>query len=272
MATKSIIKNIEISDPAEAEKLVKALEEAKKICDGAHFCVEGCEACEDNEYCDFRESEEGMEIDTLKERFWKEAEKDESFDIGELACRYVLELEQKIQAQQQEIDWLKARAEKQQKDNEMLLRVNKKLGDKIQALCEDKDEQAGRLMKMDYLLRRTLPILEVTNDQQGLIDAINALLGGTKDKPLKPAGNYETFVVPGKAPVIQGETAKSILSELGGKEGGTWINGYCSNCNSAIPTDSKDDYIANNECRFCYYCGAKMAKEEAEEALGGTEG
>jgi hypothetical protein len=32
MATKSIIKNIEISDPAEAEKLVKALEEAKKIC------------------------------------------------------------------------------------------------------------------------------------------------------------------------------------------------------------------------------------------------
>lgn len=55
-------------------------------------------------------------------------------------------------------------------------------------------------------------------------------------------------------------------------ERGTWINGYCSNCNSAIPTDSKDDYIAKNECRFCYYCGAKMDKEAAEKALGGSEG
>ena len=48
-------------------------------------------------------------------------------------------------------------------------------------------------------------------------------------------------------------------------ERGTWINGYCSNCNSPIPTDNKDDYITKNECRFCYYCGAKM--EEAEKAL-----
>jgi len=50
-------------------------------------------------------------------------------------------------------------------------------------------------------------------------------------------------------------------------ERGTWINGYCSNCNSPIPTDNKDDYIAKNECRFCYYCGAKM-EEAAEKALG----
>jgi hypothetical protein len=49
-------------------------------------------------------------------------------------------------------------------------------------MTADKDEQAGRLMKMDYLLRRTLPILEVANDQQGLIDAINALLGGKDDE------------------------------------------------------------------------------------------
>jgi hypothetical protein len=54
-------------------------------------------------------------------------------------------------------------------------------------------------------------------------------------------------------------------------ERGTWINGYCSNCNSPIPTDNKDDYIAKNECRFCYYCGAKM-EEAAEKALGGAEG
>lgn len=49
-------------------------------------------------------------------------------------------------------------------------------------------------------------------------------------------------------------------------ERGTWINGYCSNCNSPIPTDNKDDYIAKNECRFCYYCGAKM-EAAAEKAL-----
>jgi len=53
--------------------------------------------------------------------------------------------------------------------------------DHIWALISDKDEQAGRLMKMDYLLRRTLPILEVANDQQGLIEQINELLGGKED-------------------------------------------------------------------------------------------
>jgi hypothetical protein len=37
-------------------------------------------------------------------------------------------------------------------------------------------------MKMDYLLRRTLPTLEVTNDQQGLIEQINELLGGKEDE------------------------------------------------------------------------------------------
>ena len=36
--------------------------------------------------------------------------------------------------------------------------------------------------ELEYLLRRTLPILEVTNDQQGLIDAINVLLGGKEDE------------------------------------------------------------------------------------------
>ena len=51
-----------------------------------------------------------------------------------------------------------------------------------QALTADKDEQAGRLMKMDYLLRRTLPILAVTNDQQELIEQINELLGGKEDE------------------------------------------------------------------------------------------
>jgi len=48
----------------------------------------------------------------------------------------------------------------------------------ITALTLDKDEQTEQ---MKYLLRRTIPVLEVTNDQQGLIDAINALLGGKED-------------------------------------------------------------------------------------------
>ena len=51
----------------------------------------------------------------------------------------------------------------------------------IAGLLADKDEQAGRIMRMDYLLRRTLPILEATNNQQELIEAIDALLGGAED-------------------------------------------------------------------------------------------
>ena len=50
--------------------------------------------------------------------------------------------------------------------------------DHIWAFISDKDEQ---IEQMKYLLRRTLPILEVANDQQELIDAINALLGGKED-------------------------------------------------------------------------------------------
>lgn len=37
-----------------------------------------------------------------------------------------------------------------------------------------------------------------------------------------------------------------------------WINGGCSNCGSYIPTDSRMDYIPEEECNFCYYCGADM--------------
>ena len=35
--------------------------------------------------------------------------------------------------------------------------------------------------ELEYLLRRTLPILEVANDQQELIEQINELLGGKED-------------------------------------------------------------------------------------------
>ncbi len=39
---------------------------------------------------------------------------------------------------------------------------------------------------------------------------------------------------------------------------GRWVDGKCSNCGVDIPTDDTHDAIFENECRFCYYCGAKM--------------
>jgi FtsZ-binding cell division protein ZapB len=78
--------------------------------------------------------------------------------------------------------------EAQQQEKNLLIMEITELRESNQALKDyaenadaDKDEQAGRLMKMDYLLRRTLPILEVANNQQGLIEQINALLGGKED-------------------------------------------------------------------------------------------
>lgn len=39
---------------------------------------------------------------------------------------------------------------------------------------------------------------------------------------------------------------------------GRWVEGKCSNCGADIPTDDAHDAIFETECRFCYYCGAKM--------------
>ncbi len=39
---------------------------------------------------------------------------------------------------------------------------------------------------------------------------------------------------------------------------GRWVDGKCSNCGVDIPTDDSHDAIFENECHFCYYCGAKM--------------
>ena len=83
----------------------------------------------------------------------------------------VLDLFDTIEAQRQEIEKLKATLAD--------WKYNAKCdADHIAALTADKDEQTEQ---MKYLLRRTLPILEVTNDQQELIDAINALIGGKED-------------------------------------------------------------------------------------------
>lgn len=37
-----------------------------------------------------------------------------------------------------------------------------------------------------------------------------------------------------------------------------WVEGKCSNCGVSIPTDDAHDIIFDDECHFCYYCGAKM--------------
>ena len=39
---------------------------------------------------------------------------------------------------------------------------------------------------------------------------------------------------------------------------GRWVDGKCSNCGVDTPTDDAHDAIFENECRFCYYCGAMM--------------
>lgn len=39
---------------------------------------------------------------------------------------------------------------------------------------------------------------------------------------------------------------------------GRWVDGKCSNCGVDIPTDDAHDAIFENECHFCYYCGAMM--------------
>lgn len=48
---------------------------------------------------------------------------------------------------------------------------------------------------------------------------------------------------------------------------GRWVDGKCSNCGVDIPTDDAHDAIFENECRFCYYCGAKMDGGDSDASL-----
>ena len=45
------------------------------------------------------------------------------------------------------------------------------------------------------------------------------------------------------------------------KENGGQYKG-CSVCHAPIPTDSMLDYLDNEDCDFCYSCGAKMEVQE----------
>lgn len=45
-----------------------------------------------------------------------------------------------------------------------------------------------------------------------------------------------------------------------------WVDGKCSNCGVDIPTDDAHDAIFENECHFCYCCGAKMDGGDSDAA------
>lgn len=62
----------------------------------------------------------------------------------------------------------------------------------------------------------------------------------------------------GLAICIASEIADIPAADVATVVHGRWENGKCSNCGVDIPTDDAHDAIFENECRFCYYCGAKM--------------
>lgn len=66
-----------------------------------------------------------------------------------------------------------------------------------------------------------------------ILSALTCIAEGKKVNPVRPSD---------VAPVVHGR----------------WIDGKCSNCGVDIPTDDAHDVIFGHECRFCYYCGAKM--------------
>lgn len=43
---------------------------------------------------------------------------------------------------------------------------------------------------------------------------------------------------------------------------GRWVDGRGSNCGVDIPTDDAHDAIFENDCHFCYCCGAMMDEGE----------
>ena len=179
MATKSILKNIEISDPAEAEELVKALEEAERISEEG---MEKCKTCA-NGY----PSVSCTNCGTGFRNYVSNSEK-EPLEIANQLDAYKktgLTPEQ-IQAQQQEIDRLKATLAD--------WKYNTKCdADHIAALAADKDEQARKTRQLEEGLRSTLKVLETLNYRGGLgldihkwlrdeIQTLNTLLGSEEDE------------------------------------------------------------------------------------------
>ena len=55
-----------------------------------------------------------------------------------------------------------------------------------------------------------------------------------------------------------------VLAKAEGTKAHWTDDGYCSVCGAPIPTDSRLDYISENDCHYCYDCGSKM-NEKMEE-------
>lgn len=81
------------------------------------------------------------------------------------------------------------RIEKLQNDNQMLLNTQLHLGKRLQVLVEDKDEQAGRIMRMEIALKDAEEALKLLHPSMNPDEpcftyetwkAINALLGGVE--------------------------------------------------------------------------------------------
>lgn len=67
---------------------------------------------------------------------------------------------------------------------------------------------------------------------------------------------------------LQGDTA--VIEDIINKQPtieavqvvhGEWVNGKCSNCGEYIPTDTRIDFVDEEDCAFCYSCGADMRKK-----------
>lgn len=61
-----------------------------------------------------------------------------------------------------------------------------------------------------------------------------------------------------KLSIIQRDLLTMLAADVVPVVHGQWVDGKCSNCGVDIPTDDAHDAIFETECRFCYYCGAKM--------------
>ena len=70
----------------------------------------------------------------------------------------------------------------------------------------------------------------------------------------------------GLAICIASEIAEIPAADVVPVVHGRWVDGRCSNCGVDIPTDDAYDVILWSECRFCYYCGAKMDGGGNDEA------
>lgn len=235
MATKSILKNIEIKDKEDAKRLIEAIEKSRAESE------EGMERLNKHDISEIKKvfnsyndetlsalavtlSKLGLDcIDTIQAQQqeiqqhikWNEAHTKARVEQGELIkdlkkqlqqydadrimeqqncgelCKEAIELQQQIEAQQQEIEQLKEVNRQLMWENisdNMSENITAEQAEQIKALTADKDEQAGRIMRLDnglkklrsslQWLKETIPNLDYKAWAEDNIGKIDALLGG----------------------------------------------------------------------------------------------